>query len=67
MSKIRVMVGCQNMRCAEEVSFHLDMVRMYKGLPICDVCYDEEMFAKDNGNEQAWDNLPKVSLIDLCE
>ena len=68
MSKeARALVGCQNESCAEQMSFTLDMVRMYNGHPICDMCYDEEMFANDNEDERAWDSLPKVTLANLRE
>ena len=38
---IRALVGCQSGDCASEVSYYLDMVRMFKGQPICEECYGE--------------------------
>ena len=39
--KFQVLVGCQIESCAEETSFHLDMVRVWKDKPICEECYIE--------------------------
>ena len=58
---IKALVGCQDIDCATEVSYHLDMVRLYQGEPVCEECY-REMCA-----EPAWSDLPPVTLADLCE
>lgn len=62
MSKIKVLVGCQVQKCAEEVSYHLDMVAMFEGQPICETCYIE-----DHPEEDAvdWSDLPSVTMEDL--
>ena len=57
-------ISCQVQSCAEEVSFTLDLVRMYKGAPVCEVCY-ETRFCKDTDQlanvEEDWDQLPEVN------
>lgn len=40
--KKNAMFSCQNKCCAEEVSFHEDELRLYKALPICYECYDND-------------------------
>lgn len=69
MGKIRVLVGCQNEFCAEEVSYHLDMVKMWKDQPVCQNCYDEDgigMTGEEFENRQDWSDLPKISVKNLC-
>ena len=60
MSKIRALVGCQNQGCAEEVSYHLDMVAMFEGQPICQGCYENGEYGEGD-----WHDLPPVKLADL--
>ncbi len=65
---IRALVGCQNQSCSEEVSYHLDMVRMFNGEPICENCYYEGDYgARDDSDALiiGWDALPLVTLADL--
>ena len=67
---IKVLVGCQNSDCATEVSYHLDMVRMLDGEPICQDCYEEVegvygIRDEDGAPTQRWGDLPPVKLEDL--
>lgn len=59
--KIQALVGCQNLDCAEEVSFPLDMVRLWNGAPVCRECHE------CGGHDIAWDDLPAITLGDLSE
>ncbi len=61
--KIQALVGCQNDDCAAEVSFHLDMVKLWKASPICQNCYEYTI----DGDLVDWHELPDISLGDLCE
>ena len=61
--KIQALVGCQNGDCATEISYHLDMVRMWDRQPICEGCYND---AGHNAG-QPWDDLPAVRVADLSE
>lgn len=58
--KFQALIGCQNDACAAEVSYHLDMVRLFEGGPICQSCYE-------NGENEVgdWHELPEISLEDL--
>ena len=62
--KIRALVGCQNEACAAEVSYPLDLVRLWKGQPVCEPCWDD---TDDNGDKPDWIDLPPVTLADLCD
>ncbi len=65
---IRVLVGCQNQRCAAEISCHLDMVRMLVGQPICKECYEGWIAYNEDGEpDKAWNDLPPVRMADLSE
>ncbi len=64
MTQIQVMVGCQIQSCAEEVSYHLDMVKLWKGQPICQNCYEG---AGHGDILTDWGELPDISMEDLCE
>ncbi len=72
--KIRAMVSCQNLYCAEEVSYNLDMVRLFKGQPICEHCYVEDGYGmvekEEDGktimHQDDWHELPDISLENLC-
>ena len=69
--KIRALVGCQHNECAAEVSYHLDMVRMHEGQPICQECWEDGDYATydetDDSFNPDWHDLPPVELSDLCE
>lgn len=58
MPKIPALVSCQNDACAIETSYHLDMVGLWRGLPICEECY-KEMRGEDDPD---WVDLPPVTL-----
>ena len=60
---IKALVGCQVHNCAEETSYHLDMVKLWKGQPICQNCYEGAGYG-DESTE--WNELPDISLKDLC-
>ncbi len=68
---VKALVGCQIEGCAEEVSYHLDMVRMFKGKPICQSCLedsDHNFITYDEATDQYspdWHELPEVSMEDL--
>ena len=62
---ITALVGCQVTACATEVSHHLDMVRMYKGQPICEECYDDINWNPPGDVVPDWFDLPEISLGDL--
>ncbi len=66
---ITALVGCQVQACAEEVSHHLDMVRMYKGAPMCEECYLDLSLPieEDDSDDDRWFNLPEITLGDLKE
>ena len=57
---IPVLIGCQIPGCADEVSYPLDMMRMYNAAPICERCYAEVISVYAD-----WDELPNISLSDL--
>ena len=56
--KISAQVRCQIEACAEEASYHLDVVRFWKGRPICEDCYDNNF--PPNGRN--WNDLEQVEL-----
>ncbi len=65
---IKALVGCQVEGCAEEVSYNLDMVAMFMGVPICETCYQDGDFGErdDDGEPKIdWNDLPPVKLSDL--
>ena len=63
VTQIKVLVGCQVQGCAEEVSYHLDMVKLWKGQPICQNCYEE---AGHGDILTDWTELSDILLKDLC-
>lgn len=70
MAKIKVLVGCQNDECAAEVSHYLEDVRMWKGEPVCQDCYDEDalgMTEEQYESRTLWCELLPVTLRDLRE
>jgi hypothetical protein len=70
MAQVRALVGCQHEDCAGEVSYHLDMVRVWKEKPICQVCYEDGDYGERNEDGdliQSWSDLPLVILADLSE
>ena len=65
---IRAFVACQVQACAEEVSYPLDMVKIWKGEPICENCFNHDAATDDDGaNLFDWNALPGITLKDLCE
>ncbi len=62
--KIQALVACQIDDCAVEVSYPLDLVRMFKGKPICEVCHHYHAPKAQTGTLE-WDDLPPVRLEDL--
>lgn len=65
---IQALVGCQNNDCAAETSYPLDMVAMFDGAPICEMCYDDGDYGERDENDELhvdWNDLPAVSLEDL--
>lgn len=67
VTQIQVMVGCQIQSCAEEVSYHLDMVKLWEGQPICQNCYELSQVGGHGDESTEWSELPDISLEDLCE
>ncbi len=66
--KIQALAGCQNDTCAGEVSYSLDMVRLFDDQPICENCYDDGEYGKvddDGVLLTEWNDLPPVKLSDL--
>jgi hypothetical protein len=63
---VQILVGCQVEGCAESVSFHLDMVRMWKGAPMCEPCYTHD-FCDGPECYIQWSELPRVTVLDLKE
>ena len=65
---IRALVSCQSGCCAEEVSYPLDMVKMFEGQPICQSCYEDGDMVERNADGEPlidWHDLPPVTLKDL--
>ena len=62
-NKIQAFVGCQNYDCAVEVSYPLDLVRMFKGKPICRECWE----GSQTESTAHWDDLLPVRIKDLKE
>ena len=62
--QITALVGCQNVECATETSYHLNMVRLWDKQPICEECYSQL-----NLPDWApwWPDLPNVTLDMLVE
>ena len=58
---IKALVACQDEGCAEEVTYELDMVRMFEGHPICQVCWE----VQDHAGHWPWYDLPQVTVKDL--
>ena len=58
--KITVAISCQIQECAFEVSYPLDMMKMYNAMPICEPCYDVLADTRTR-----WAELPDISLEDL--
>ncbi len=58
---IRALVECQIDECALEHSYHLDMVRLFVGQPICQDCYE----LPHDEPPVSWSDLPPVELKDL--
>ncbi len=53
--KKNALFGCQEPSCAEEVSYHYDMLAMYDGKPICQSCYE---FYPPPESDLIWRDLP---------
>ena len=64
--QITAFVTCQNDYCAEEISYPLDMVRLWKGQPICESCWIDGDYRREEVNLR-WDDLPRVKLEYLVE
>ena len=64
--KIQALVACQMDVCVDEGSFPLDLVRMFKGKPICEACHHYYAPKAQTGTLE-WDNLHPVTLNDLKE
>ena len=63
---VKVLVNCQEQGCADECSYHLDMVRMWLGAPICQGCFeDTPRYDPDQDWEPKWSDLTPVELKDL--
>ncbi len=56
---VEARVRCQIYHCAQEVSYCLDMVRLFGGRPLCQTCYE------DGDLLVSWADLPPVKLKDL--
>jgi len=70
MEKIRALIGCQNQECADEVSYPLNMMRVWEGKPICQECYEYRILGVDPdepGDIKGWDELSQIHLSDLSE
>lgn len=71
MTKFTALIGCQNDDCAAEVSYPLDMIRLFRKAPICQGCYDDILIGELSGEEwddrPPWHGLPRITLKDLCE
>ena len=68
MGKIPVLISCQDDYCAAEVSYTLDMMRMFLRGPICQACYEDGEYGPrddDGALVTDWDDLPSVKLTDL--
>lgn len=48
--------SCQDSDCAAEISYPLDMLREYHGMPLCESCADNM--------DVAWSDLPKYCDLD---
>jgi len=55
------MFSCQIPACAEEVSYPLDMLAMWKDQPICEACYSEER----TGEDPMYGDLPSISPTEI--
>ena len=66
--KFQALVGCQNDDCAAEVSHDLSMVRLFRDKPICQACHEWDIDYDDDTIDArpSWDELPEISLEDLC-
>ncbi len=65
---VKALVGCQNDYCSEEMSYYLDMVRMFEGQPLCQTCYEEGGYGErdeDGWPRKDWTDLQPVELKDL--
>lgn len=65
---VKALAGCQIQACAEETSFPLDMLAMFKEEPICQECYQDGGCGevdKEGEPLTTWADLPAISLEDL--
>jgi len=63
--RITTLVGCQNISCAAEVSYPLDLVRLWEGQPICRDCFYDLSVSFDD--DARWKDLPPIKLEYLVE
>ncbi len=61
--KFTALLGCQMEACAENVSHRLDDLALWRGKPICQECYEDEVWSVPTPT--GWHELPAISLEDL--
>lgn len=58
--------GCQVLYCAEEVSYHANMLKLYEGRPICEDCFNDTP-QEDDENHVFWRDLPEFNPFDFIK
>lgn len=59
MAEEQPLFSCQDEFCRTEHSFPADMLATWEGKPICETCYDDTHWGKDNDDIPSFDQLPK--------
>ena len=57
----QALFSCQVQACAEETSFHADMLGIWEGDPICEACYSDIWQEK----MPSWGELHDITLGDI--
>lgn len=62
--KANALFQCQITACAEEVSHHVETLRLWHGSPICEECYWQVESENDDTN---WNDLPGFKPFEFIE
>lgn len=60
-----ILASCQDDICREETSYPIDMLRWWKGAPICEFCFDEVPLVDRLPNPDCEEDQETIRWADL--